>query len=98
VPIVREVGGLKDTVSNYSDRKLAKGLATGFTFKPFRAGSLGTAIRSAYKLYSGHRENWDQLCEQIMRIDRSWRASAGLYEKLYEQLAGAIETSAGAEG
>lgn len=98
VPIVREVGGLKDTVSNYSDRKLAKGQASGFTFKPFKAASLGSAIRSAYKLFSGHRDKWDALCQHIMGIDHSWRVSADLYKQLYEGLAGTAETSAGAEG
>jgi starch synthase len=98
VPIVREVGGLKDTVVGYSSRRLAKGQAGGFTFKSFKAGSLGTAIRSAYKLYCNEPQKWDTLRRHIMGIDRSWHNSARLYEALYVRLIHpSVESSVGAE-
>jgi starch synthase len=98
VPIVREVGGLKDTVVGYSARRLAKGQAGGFTFKSFKAGSLGTAIRSAYKLYCNEPQKWDTLRRHIMGIDHSWHNSARLYAALYERLVSApTETSVRAE-
>ncbi len=97
VPIVREVGGLKDTVTTYSDRRLARRSASGFSFKPFKSVSLASSIRSAYKLFNKHRERWDQLAADIMGIDNSWRASANLYGQLYEQLLMVDETVTTAE-
>ena len=95
---MRGTGGLRDTVTQYSDRRLAKGLASGFTFRPFRTGSVVSALRSAYKLFNNHRDRWDELCTHIMGIDHSWTSSAREYEQLYEQLTTAEAQAAEAEG
>jgi starch synthase len=89
VPIVRETGGLKDTVTNYTPTRLKKGLATGFSFRKFDGPSLLRAIRAAYKLYTSSPADWQQLVQTIMALDHGWDARAREYEKLYGKLAAA---------
>jgi starch synthase len=85
VPIVRETGGLKDTVARYSPLRAAKGTATGFTFKPFTVTSLASEIKSAYKLFND-KDKWVSLVRTIMQLDRSWDRSAKEYVMLYRKL------------
>lgn len=80
IPIVRETGGLKDSVSDSGD-----GFGTGFTFKGYDAGELAGAVRRAIQGYSD-KNGWAQLVERAMRCDNSWRASAGEYITMYKDL------------
>lgn len=80
VPIVRETGGLADTVSDCS-----LGQGNGFTFGNFSAGDLLGAVLRAKALYDD-RDNWDMLVTYCMEQDFSWNASAESYKALYEEI------------
>jgi starch synthase len=86
VPIVHATGGLKDTVVDATPASLATGDASGFTFSPLSARTLAEAIRRAQGVYSRQPAVWHQLASRIMKLDRSWSASAQAYLKLYERL------------
>lgn len=83
LPIVRETGGLKDTVEAYNkyDRS-----GTGFSFANYNAHELKEQIETAYKLYTKSKEIWDGLVKQAMEKDFSWKTSAKEYRKLYSSL------------
>jgi starch synthase len=89
VPIVHETGGLKDTVTNYTPKRLKKHTASGFTFRVTEGRKLADAIRRAAKLYFTERRKWNKLQRSIMALDHSWQASAAQYTALYEALSGA---------
>ena len=84
VPIVRETGGLKDTVEPYNEYE-NKG--TGFSFSNYDAGELLGAVRYALEVYNRHKAAWEGIVMRGMSLDFSWRSSAHAYEKLYERLA-----------
>ncbi len=84
VPIVRTVGGLKDTVVDASPRALFMGEATGFRFDDYDAASLVTAVRRAVDMF--HKRNlWQQLVRTGMAQDFTWAKSAALYEDVYRR-------------
>ena len=84
VPIVRETGGLKDTVEPYA----ADGSSgNGFTFAEYRADHLLDAIRRARETFTVYRQGWDGIVCRNMEKDVSWDRSARLYLDLYEELA-----------
>jgi starch synthase len=87
VPLVRETGGLKDTVVNYTPRRLVSGKASGFSFRLATSRALAETIHHAAKLYYTNRRAWNQLARSIMQIDNSWTARAVSYKLLYERLA-----------
>ena len=80
VPIVRETGGLKDTITDSGD-----GVGNGFTFKSYDAYDMLDAIRRALGAYSD-REYWNKLVERALKCDNSWGKSAREYINLYESL------------
>ena len=81
VPIVRETGGLYDTIKPYSwDRS-----GNGFTFAAYNAYDMLYVIREAEGVYRD-KENWENLVAKIMKIDFSWNTSAGKYAALYERV------------
>lgn len=80
IPIVRETGGLKDTVSSYNKYS---GEGNGFTFTNFNADDMLYTIRRAERYYFNEKEIWDKLIERNMKLDFSWIRSAREYEKLY---------------
>ena len=80
VPIVRETGGLKDTITDSGDGK-----GNGFTFKSYDAYDMLDAINRALAAYS-NREYWSKLVERALKCDNSWGKSAKEYIKLYESL------------
>lgn len=81
VPIVRETGGLYDTIKPYSwDRS-----GNGFTFSAYNAYDMLYVIREAEGVYRD-KENWESLVAKIMKIDFSWNTSAGKYAALYERV------------
>jgi len=83
VPIVRETGGLKDTVLPYGG---ADGTGNGFTFDRYEAGLLLGAIDRAKALYFTDRASWDELVRRDMAKDVSWENSAKQYRALYRKL------------
>ncbi|MGL4513122.1 MAG: glycogen synthase GlgA [Lacipirellulaceae bacterium] len=86
VPIVRETGGLADTVTNATDATLAAGTANGFSFGDASSYALQMAIDRACRAYH-QPETWRQLVTTGMRQDWSWDRSAGLYTELYGKAA-----------
>lgn len=80
LPIVRETGGLKDTVQPYNE---FTGEGTGFSFSNFNGDEMGDAVFRAARLFWDNREAWDQLVTQAMSQDFSWKRSADKYLDLY---------------
>ena len=83
VPIVRETGGLKDTVQPYN---AYTGEGNGFTFDRYEAGLLLDAVNRAKTLYFTERDNWDAMLLRDMEKDVSWENAARQYRELYLQL------------
>lgn len=83
VPIVRETGGLKDTVQPYN---MFDNTGNGFTFDNYDAGLLLDAINRAKTLYFEHRKYWDDMVKRDMEKDFSWENSAKQYKDLYLEL------------
>lgn len=83
VPIVRETGGLKDTVTAYNE---FDGTGTGFSFTDYNAGDFLNVIRYAWNTYTHHKEQWDGIVERAMTQDFSWKMSAREYEQIYMNL------------
>ncbi len=83
VPIVRETGGLKDTVEPYN---MFTNTGNGFTFDRYDAGLLLDAINRAKTLYFENRWCWDEMVQRDMEKDVSWDSSAAQYKELYLQL------------
>lgn len=83
VPIVRETGGLKDTVEPYN---LFLNTGNGFTFDRYDAGLLLDAINRAKQLYFEHRACWDEMVRRDMEKPLSWEESAKQYKNLYLDL------------
>jgi starch synthase len=81
-PIVNETGGLKDTVTNVSDRGIEDGTATGFTFRTYHSKALMEAIRRALACYRQKRA-WKKLTLNCMAQDWSWTRSAREYIDIY---------------
>ena len=84
VPIVRETGGLKDTVLPFR-RDMNTG--NGFTFDRYDAGLLLDAVNNAKTVYFTERGAWDEMVQRNMRKDVSWESSAAKYLALYDELA-----------
>lgn len=83
LPIVRETGGLKDTVTPYNQYT---GEGTGFSFAHFNGDEMGDAVFRAARLFWDDRAAWDALVTQAMEADFSWKRSAGDYMNLYLDL------------
>ena len=83
LPIVRETGGLKDTVEPYNT---FTGDGNGFTFDRYDAGLLLDAINRAKTLYFTNRYHWDEVVQRDMAKDVSWENSARQYKNLYLEL------------
>ena len=83
LPIVRETGGLKDTVEPYND---FTGDGNGFTFDRYEAGLLLDAVNRAKTVYFTNRYHWDEVVQRDMAKDVSWQNSARQYKDLYLEL------------
>lgn len=94
LPIVRETGGLKDTVIPYNE---FTGEGTGFSFSNFNGDEMGDAVFRAARLFWDNREAWDQLVTQAMSQDFSWTRSADKYLDLYFFMHPEIERPAAVE-
>lgn len=85
IPIVRETGGLKDTVEPFNEYE-NKG--TGFSFYNYNAHEMMATIRYAERIYYDHREKWDDMVVRAMKADFSWQVSAKKYQEMYDWLIG----------
>ncbi|MEM5818153.1 MAG: glycosyltransferase, partial [Desulfitobacterium hafniense] len=83
IPIVRETGGLKDTVRPYSP---ISGEGNGFTFTDYNAHELLYAIQKAVEMFRNQRDTWQKLQENALSSDFSWNRSAAQYRDVYESL------------
>lgn len=83
IPIVRETGGLKDTVEPYNT---FTGDGNGFTFDRYEPGLLLDAINRAKTIYFDNRSHWDEVVQRDMAKDVSWENSAKQYKDLYLEL------------
>ncbi len=85
LPIVRETGGLKDTVMPYNEYEHT---GTGFSFANYNADEMLGTIYYAMHIYYDDRERWNEMAKRDMRMDYSWKRSSREYEKIYERLLG----------
>ena len=83
LPIVRETGGLKDTVEPYNEFEET---GTGFSFTNYNAHEMLSAIRYAESVYYDKKRSWNKMAERAMKADFSWKSSAKQYEALYDRL------------
>ena len=85
LPLVRETGGLKDTVEPLNEYE---GTGRGFSFGPFDHYAFNHVFDYAYDQYYNHKDNWNKLVKNAMNYDVSFANSAREYEKLYEKVLG----------
>ena len=85
VPIVRETGGLKDTVEPYNE---FESRGTGFSFQNYNAHEMLAVIRYAERIYYDKKREWNKIIDRAMAIDYSWNTSAVKYQELYDWLIG----------
>ena len=85
VPIVRETGGLKDTVEPYNEYEST---GTGFSFTNYNAHEMLGTIYYAEKIYYEKKREWNKIVDRAMAADFSWNASARKYQEMYDWLIG----------
>ncbi|MDE7331833.1 MAG: glycogen synthase GlgA [Lachnospiraceae bacterium] len=85
VPIVRETGGLKDTVQPYNEYE---GTGTGFSFVNYNAHEMLGTIRYAEQVYYDKKREWNKIVDRGMAADFSWNVSAAKYQEMYDWLIG----------
>ncbi|MCC8103949.1 MAG: glycogen synthase GlgA [Clostridiales bacterium] len=85
VPIVRETGGLKDTVQPYNEYEST---GTGFSFANYNAHEMYFTVQRAMALYHDKKREWNKMIDRGMAMDFSWNSSARKYEELYNWLLG----------
>ncbi|MDO4453306.1 MAG: glycogen synthase GlgA [Eubacteriales bacterium] len=83
IPIVRETGGLKDTVWPYNEYE---GTGTGFSFANYNAHEMFNTLKYAMYVYYEKKRDWNKLIDRAMAADFSWNTSARKYEELYYRL------------
>ena len=85
LPIVRETGGLKDTVEPYNEYE---NTGTGFTFTNYNAHEMMHSVRYAEQIYYDRKREWNKMVDRAMQADFSWKVSAGKYQEMYDWLIG----------
>lgn len=85
VPIVRETGGLKDTVEPYNEYEST---GTGFSFANYNAHEMMNTINYAKHVFYNKKREWNKIVDRGMLKDFSWTSSAKKYQKLYDNLLG----------
>ncbi|MBQ8300928.1 MAG: glycosyltransferase, partial [Clostridia bacterium] len=85
VPIVRETGGLKDTVWPYNEYT---GEGTGFSFANYNADEMMNTIWYAMQIYYDRKDEWRNIIDNGMAVDYSWNVSADKYISMYQELTG----------
>ena len=83
VPLVRQTGGLYDSIKDYNP---ATGEGNGFTFRDYNAHDMLFRLQNAVDMYRNDKDAWNKLVKQVMSVDFSWNVSAEKYIKLYEEL------------
>ena len=83
VPIVRETGGLRDTVQPYNEYE---GTGTGFSFANYNAHEMLNTIRYAKDVYFNRKREWNKIIDRGMAMDFSWNSSAQKYADLYNRM------------
>jgi starch synthase len=83
IPLVRETGGLKDTVSSFNE---STGLGNGFSFTAYNAHEFLFTIQQAVKTFSEKGAVWNKIKENALQSNFSWQRSAQAYMRLYESL------------
>lgn len=83
LPVVRETGGLKDTVQPYNEYEHT---GTGFSFCNYNAHEMMNIIRYAYSIFTDHKSEWYAMIERAMAQNFSWNTSARKYEELYDKM------------
>ena len=83
--IVRETGGLKDTVEPYNEYE---GTGTGFSFTNYNAHEMMGTVRYAERIYYDKKREWNKMIDRAMAQDFSWANSAKQYEEMYNWLIG----------
>lgn len=83
LPIVRETGGLKDTVVPFNEYEST---GTGFSFRNYNAHEMLNTIRYAKHIYYNKRREWNKMIDRAMATDYSWKTSAHKYEDLYRRM------------
>lgn len=83
IPIVRETGGLKDTVEPYNEYEQT---GTGFSFRNYNAHEMFFILKYALHVYQNDKKNWKAMMLRAMGKEYSWNASARKYEELYDEL------------
>ncbi len=85
IPIVRETGGLKDTVMPYNEYEST---GTGFSFSNYNAHEMMNTVRYAHNIYKNKKREWNKMIDRAMASDFSWHTSACKYQELYDWLIG----------
>ena len=83
IPLVRETGGLKDTVKPFNEYD---GTGTGFSFRYFKGDEMMHVLAYAIKVYYYNKPGWRKLIRQAMTLDVSWDNSAREYNNLYQSM------------
>lgn len=83
IPIVRETGGLKDTIMNYNE---LTDEGNGFSFVNYNAHEFLFEVKRALRIYQEHKQVWDKIRQNAMNGDYSWERSAHAYIRLYKSL------------
>ncbi len=83
IPIVRETGGLVDTVEAYNEYEKT---GTGFRFANYNAHEMLAAVRYAEQIFYDKKKEWNKIVDRAMTKDFSWHNSAGLYQEIYDNL------------
>ena len=83
VPVVRETGGLYDTIHAYNKYT---GMGNGFSFTNYNAHDMKAVIETAIAMYQDEKPAWEALVKSVMQVDFSWRVSAKKYIALYEKM------------
>jgi starch synthase len=86
IPIVRNTGGLADSIIDATKKTIADGTGCGFVFEKYEAEALLSAIKRAVKFYHENKKGWMRLRKNAMLKDYSWDASARKYEKLFMKM------------
>ena len=85
LPIVRETGGLKDTVMPYNEYE---GTGTGFSFANYNAHEMFNTLKYAQYIYYEKKREWNKMVDRAMAADFSWASSAKQYEEMYNWMLG----------
>ena len=85
IPVVRETGGLKDTVIPYNEYEKT---GNGFSFRNYNAHEMLNTIRYAEHIYYDRKREWNKIVDRAMATDYSWKVSAGKYQEMYDWLIG----------